>query len=63
MTAPTGADLRRRRLAAGWSQQQIANRLDIRQEHVSSAETGRQPVSADVMCRYAVLLDEIEAGT
>jgi transcriptional regulator with XRE-family HTH domain len=41
-----GAEIRRRRTAAGWSQENLSARTGVDQGHISKAETGKVPPSA-----------------
>jgi transcriptional regulator with XRE-family HTH domain len=61
-----GQNLRRYRLAAGLSQEAVAERMGVDRAHVSSMERGQQnvtiltvwQVAQAVKCRSAELLDE-----
>ena len=64
-----GQNLRRYRLAAGLSQEAVAERMGVDRAHVSSMERGQQnvtiltvwQVAQAVNCRSADLLDEDDA--
>src|SRR5699024_6712595 len=43
--------IRTARLAAGYSQAELARRAGLRQSHVAAMESGRRPVSAEMLGR------------
>jgi transcriptional regulator with XRE-family HTH domain len=54
-----GNELRRARLAAGFSQEDLADRLGFERTVVAKAETGHRPPSPDVAKAYARVLPEL----
>jgi transcriptional regulator with XRE-family HTH domain len=52
-----GAEIRRRRTAAGWSQENLAARTGVDQSHISKAETGKVPASAPAVEKIDRALD------
>jgi len=52
-----GSRIKHFRLLRGYSQEQLARRLNIKQEHVSRLELGRQGQRSLVILRIAAALD------
>ena len=50
-------NLRRERLALGWSQMELAERADLHFTYVSSVECGKRNISIDAMDRLARALE------
>jgi transcriptional regulator with XRE-family HTH domain len=58
----TGSELRNGRLAKGWTQGQLADRLGVSQTYVSLLEAGQRPVR-ESLARQAVSLLDLPANT
>ncbi len=52
-----GARLRDRRIATGWSQEQLAQKLQIDPKDISAYETGAKRITADRLLRLSKVLD------
>jgi transcriptional regulator with XRE-family HTH domain len=66
MATPPGVlrptELRKRRLAAGLTQQQLAERVGCLQPHISAMENGRRRISHSRWERMETVLDEATAA-
>jgi transcriptional regulator with XRE-family HTH domain len=48
-----GNEIRKRRLAMGLSQEQLAERVDCHRNYVGNVERGEQNVTVDMLARFA----------
>jgi transcriptional regulator with XRE-family HTH domain len=54
-----GAQLKKARSIAGWTQQQLADRLDVTQQEVSDWETGQRRPGEQTRQKFRALADEL----
>lgn len=55
--SPLGERIKRLRQERGWSQAQLANRLDVHQEQISGYERGIRVPQTDLLIRIADLFN------
>src|SRR5712691_8480530 len=55
--APFGVELRRRRVAAGWSLRQLAERIHYSKSYLSKVENGSKPPAVDLARRCDAALN------
>ncbi len=48
-----GSEIRKRRIALGLSQEQLAERVDCHRNYVGNVERGEQNVTVDMVARFA----------
>jgi transcriptional regulator with XRE-family HTH domain len=56
LTATLGLTIRRYRLAAGLSQEKLAERADLHRNHISFIERGKRSAGVDVLVKTGVAL-------
>jgi transcriptional regulator with XRE-family HTH domain len=52
-----GSAIRKRRLALGLSQEQLAERVDCHRNYVGNVERGEQNISIDMLMRFTMALE------